>query len=167
MASVQSSSHSPAGSSSKSSFTTADFQRLVTKVTGNPQESKHPNEAPLGWPGEVDPPATSSQSSTQGLVTTKGWSIKQLLASGKQFRPVPTISASAPRHIISQKIQEHEDHGEPLIISGWHELPSWPKDLFSIESLLANSDDRCMSHCLRIGLTHLICLSRHSGPQLR
>lgn len=78
----------------------------------------------------------------QPFITTKGWTLEGLIDSGKSFVEVKRISASASPEELAKAITEFEDKGTPLIISGCHELESWPKDgLFSPEWLIEHGPD--------------------------
>jgi hypothetical protein len=79
---------------------------------------------------------TGSSSNSRGFITSKGWTLDKLIASGESFYQVPRVSASIPDLTFS--IEEHERSGLPLIIEAWHEHPKWPKDLFTPEHFCAN-----------------------------
>lgn len=53
---------------------------------------------------------------------------------GTSFQPVPRVSVSSSD--LDNMIAKHEKCGIPLIVEGWHEHPSWSKDLFSLDYLL-------------------------------
>jgi hypothetical protein len=94
----------------------------------------------LYWP--VSPQSLTMTGARQwaksrGFISSEGWSMQKLLASGERFSPVPRVSASDP--CLAASIDEHEQFGIPLIIEKWHMHPKWPRDLFTIEKFRADS----------------------------
>jgi hypothetical protein len=70
---------------------------------------------------------------TKGLITTKGWTLAELVKKAPNFRPVNRVHFRNPS--LMQKIRMHEDSGIPLIIEGFHEHESWPTELFTLDWL--------------------------------
>jgi hypothetical protein len=79
---------------------------------------------------------SGSSSNSRGFITSKGWTLDKLIASGESFNEVPRVSASNPD--LTSSVEEHERSGIPLIIEAWHKHPKWPKDLFTPENFCAN-----------------------------
>ena len=129
-----------------------DEVRSVTAVDGlsRTDSQMHPQELESDQPMQditcaTDQPTINSNSqlpstqpiSRQNFVTTKGWTLQALLDSSQNFTEVKRVSAAAPPDEILKAISQSEKEGIPLIISGFHELESWPKDnLFSADWLV-------------------------------
>ncbi|TDL24859.1 hypothetical protein BD410DRAFT_64817 [Rickenella mellea] len=102
-------------------------------------------------------------------ISTKDWTLHKLIASGERFHAVPRVSALAGEALIKDAIKRYEDGGEPMIISDWHRLDSWPTDMFSPEWLLQNGDQRVNArNCLNwtdkeMTLSEFIEKSRNSA----
>jgi hypothetical protein len=67
------------------------------------------------------------------LISTKGWTLAQLIKKSPNFRLVDRVRFDDP--MLIQTIRIHEDSGAPLIIEGFHEHDSWPTDLFTLDWL--------------------------------
>ncbi|KAG2078143.1 hypothetical protein BDR04DRAFT_1000350, partial [Suillus decipiens] len=67
------------------------------------------------------------------LITTKGWTLAQLIKKSPNFCPVHRVHFDDP--MLMQTIRMHEDSGAPLIIEGFHEHDRWPADLFTLDWL--------------------------------
>lgn len=63
-----------------------------------------------------------------GLITSKDWTLDYLLAAGKRFRGVDTISAKseAPEQIASI-VKDYEQRNVPLVVQDFHHHPNWPE----------------------------------------
>ncbi|KAG1891191.1 hypothetical protein F4604DRAFT_398256 [Suillus subluteus] len=70
---------------------------------------------------------------TKPLISTKGWTLAQLIKKSPNFRSVDRVRFDDP--MLMQTIRIHEDSGAPLIIEGFHEHNSWPADLFTLDWL--------------------------------
>ncbi|KAG2157278.1 hypothetical protein DEU56DRAFT_905932 [Suillus clintonianus] len=70
---------------------------------------------------------------TKPLISTKGWTLAQLVKKSPDFHPVDRVHFDDP--MLMQTIRMHEDSGTPLIIEGFHEHESWPADLFTLDWL--------------------------------
>lgn len=69
-------------------------------------------------------------SSAVDLVTSRGWSLEGLVASGPRFRTVDRISANSgtPEQIAST-IKDYEQRNIPLVVQDFHNHPDWPEFL--------------------------------------
>lgn len=79
-------------------------------------------------------------------ISTSGWTLQNLINSGRRFHPVPRVPASSKK--MRTKIEEFEKNGIPLIIEGWNKHSSWPKDMFHIDQFSTNASAgalNCMS----------------------
>ncbi|KAG6814509.1 hypothetical protein H0H92_000034 [Tricholoma furcatifolium] len=65
-------------------------------------------------------------------ISTRGWSLKDILENNKNFQPVPRYSLTD----ATQAIQAFEADGIPLIIQGLHEESKWLKKEFEPDWLL-------------------------------
>lgn len=72
--------------------------------------------------------------------TCRGWSLENLLSSGKNFHPVKRVSSTDTAEVLDA-IQHHEDSGEPLIIEGYHTHPDWPQEEFGIDWFREHSQE--------------------------
>lgn len=70
---------------------------------------------------------------TKSLISTKGWTLEQLIKKSPNFLSVDRVRFDDP--MLMQAIRLHEDSGTPLIIEGFHEHDSWPVDLFTLDWL--------------------------------
>ncbi|KAG1832100.1 hypothetical protein EV424DRAFT_84675 [Suillus variegatus] len=70
---------------------------------------------------------------TKPLISTKGWTLAQLIKKSPNFCPVDRVRFDDP--MLIQTIRMYEDSGAPLIIEGFHEHDSWPTDLFTLDWL--------------------------------
>lgn len=63
-----------------------------------------------------------------GLVTSKGWTLERVVASGPRFRTVDKISANSrtPEQIASS-IKDYEQRNTPLVVQDLHGHPDWPE----------------------------------------
>ena len=77
-----------------------------------------------------------------GLVTSKGWTLESVLASGPRFRTVDKTSANSgtPEQIAST-IKDYEQRGVPLVVQDLHGRPDWP-EFFTPEWLEAHYGSR-------------------------
>ncbi|KAL0063745.1 hypothetical protein AAF712_009302 [Marasmius tenuissimus] len=71
----------------------------------------------------VDPQPTTRQ------FTCKNWPSFDDIISQPGFRAVPRISALDPN--LLKHIEQHEANGVPLVVEGFHKLPSWQPDIFN------------------------------------
>ncbi|KAG1827118.1 uncharacterized protein BJ212DRAFT_31326 [Suillus subaureus] len=70
---------------------------------------------------------------TKPLISTKGWTLAQLIKKSPNFCLVDRVRFDDP--MLMQTIRTHEESGAPLIIEGFHEHYSWPADLFTLDWL--------------------------------
>ncbi|KAG1803703.1 uncharacterized protein HD556DRAFT_601948 [Suillus plorans] len=70
---------------------------------------------------------------TKPLISTKGWTLAQLIKKSPNFCPVDRVRFDDP--MLIQTIRMYEESGAPLIIEGFHEHDSWPADLFTLDWL--------------------------------
>ena len=70
---------------------------------------------------------------TKGLITTKGWTLSELVKKSQNFHPVNRVHFK-DRDLL-QTIRKHEEFGVPLIVQGFHEHEGWPADLFTLDWL--------------------------------
>lgn len=69
-------------------------------------------------------------------VSTEGWTLKNIIEKGTNFRQIPTIDVAKFKiHEIEQLVQKHESSGIPLLMTGFHRRPSWDSRIFSPEWL--------------------------------
>ena len=65
---------------------------------------------------------------TVGLVTSKGWTLESVVASGPRFRTVDKTSAdSATPEQIASTIKDYEQRGVPLVVQDLHGRSDWPE----------------------------------------
>lgn len=79
-------------------------------------------------------------------ISTSGWTLQNLIKSGRRFQPVLRISASSKK--MQAKVEEFEKNGIPVIIEDWNKHPNWPKDMFHIDEFSTNGPTgafNCMS----------------------
>lgn len=71
---------------------------------------------------------THPNSSANGLVTSKDWSLDRLLELGPRFRPVDRISSNSmtPEQIAST-VKDYEQRNLPLVVQDLHNHPDWPE----------------------------------------
>ena len=63
-----------------------------------------------------------------GLVTSKGWTLESVVASGPRFRTVDKISVdSGTPEQIALIVKDYEQRGVPLVVQGFHGRPNWPE----------------------------------------
>ncbi|KAL4067881.1 hypothetical protein J3A83DRAFT_4096483 [Scleroderma citrinum] len=91
--------------------------------------------ATLDGTGQAHP--GSQDGVCQPRITTRGWSLNELVESSPNFRRVPRTHYSAPS--LKASMSEHEIDGTPLIIYGWNRHPRWLKT-FDINWLKTNGD---------------------------
>lgn len=96
---------------------------------------------------QVSSSQTVPVAASPSLLTTKGWSLDGLLASGPRFKRVPRISATSGLNELFLKIVEHENKGIPLIIEGWQDRPEWPQNLFDLDWLKETHGSQGTSGC--------------------
>lgn len=71
------------------------------------------------------------------LASTKGWALDLLIARApRTFHHVDRVSAALPAAELAKTIEEYEESGRPLVIEGFHKLPSWPKKKFTLEGFV-------------------------------
>lgn len=74
------------------------------------------------------------------LASTKGWSLDSLIAHAPgTFYHVDRVSAKLPPDELATKIEQYEQSGRPLVIEGFHTLPSWPKKKFTLDSFVKDA----------------------------
>lgn len=84
------------------------------------------------------------------LLTSAGWSLKELITQGHRFREIPRVSVSDKN--LDETVRNHESSGVPLIIEGMHEHQAWPTAMFDIQWLRDNLKQRELGRlvsCLR------------------
>ncbi|KXN92231.1 hypothetical protein AN958_08684 [Leucoagaricus sp. SymC.cos] len=64
-------------------------------------------------------------------VSTRGWTLDELLQQGKRFYPVPRLSCTSQD--LESQIKHHEESGKPFVIEGWNQHSRWPKKLFDVD----------------------------------
>ncbi|EIN07219.1 hypothetical protein PUNSTDRAFT_71453, partial [Punctularia strigosozonata HHB-11173 SS5] len=69
-------------------------------------------------------------------LSTKGWVLEELVRDSSNFQHVLRVRCNDPNLLVI--IEDHERRAEPFIIEGWHEHPQWPRELFTVDWLLAN-----------------------------
>ena len=69
-------------------------------------------------------------------VPSSQWDLENVFRQGKNFKNIRRVSALSSKEEVESVIKEHDESGEPLIIEGFHELKSWPHEVFSIDWLL-------------------------------
>ncbi|TFK42406.1 hypothetical protein BDQ12DRAFT_676151 [Crucibulum laeve] len=102
-------------------------------------------------------------------VSTDGWTFDNLLSRSDNFCPIPRVAAWSKSDQLSERIKTYEEHGEPLIIEGWHEDGRWPHAKFSPEYFTANTEpDVCIARNVHtwadkeMALSDLIEVSRRT-----
>lgn len=83
------------------------------------------------------------------LLTSRGWTLRNLVDSHNNFKDVTRISAHASSAELLGAISDHERSGTPLVIEGYHDLPSWPRDQFTLECLERCAEPRMPSFPFR------------------
>ncbi|KAG8876333.1 hypothetical protein FRC20_001836 [Serendipita sp. 405] len=82
-----------------------------------------------------------SHASPEDRISTKGWSMDELLKRGSNFRPVPTFNVEdASLEEVVAVVKHHEESGIPLMLQNWHKRSSWDPELLSA-SWLENWQD--------------------------
>jgi hypothetical protein len=97
---------------------------------------------------------------TTAQITTQGWTLDLLIASGARFKRVPRVSAN--RSNLLKTIADYEEFGTPLIIEGLHNVPGWDSSLFTAENFEALSiriSDRIKARNVRTSVDSDILLS--------
>ncbi|GLB34849.1 putative protein with domain family that is part of the cupin metalloenzyme superfamily [Lyophyllum shimeji] len=69
-------------------------------------------------------------------ISTKEWSLEQILHSNERFQAIPRFPASSSK--LTRAINKSEREGQPLIIEGLHTHEKWLRNEFSPEWLMAN-----------------------------
>lgn len=65
-------------------------------------------------------------------ITTKGWTLENVIARGRNFRTIPIVDVSHLQdHEIKQLVEKHEQSGFPLLMKGFHKRSSWDNRKFS------------------------------------
>jgi hypothetical protein len=78
----------------------------------------------------------SGGASKETHITTKGWTLENVLARGNNFLPIPTVDVTSLQAAeIEGLVQKHENSGIPLLMAGFHRRPSWDSHKFSPEWL--------------------------------
>lgn len=99
------------------------------RLTSGPSTSKTPNTT-------IKPTVSSSSAAPPDQKSF----VHSILRKAKNFKPVRRISV---RSLQADIIRQHDESGEPLIIEGFHELETWPGDVFNVEWLLENHGNEC------------------------
>ena len=69
-------------------------------------------------------------------ISTKGWTLENVLAKGSNFLPIPTVDVTSLQAAeIERLVQKHENSGIPLLMTGLHRRVSWDSHKFSPEWL--------------------------------
>ncbi|KAF9564389.1 hypothetical protein CPC08DRAFT_254961 [Agrocybe pediades] len=77
------------------------------------------------------------------MVSTKGWDdVSTILSHSKNFFPVQRVKANSPSTNLAEVIKNYEKNGLPLVIEGLHKLPSWPKDMLTLENFVENTTSK-------------------------
>jgi hypothetical protein len=80
--------------------------------------------------------ATSGGASKDTYISTKRWTLENVIARGSNFRPIPTVDVTSLQAAeIERLVQKHENSGIPLLMTGFHRRPSWDSRKFSPEWL--------------------------------
>ncbi|KAG6832324.1 hypothetical protein H0H87_001965 [Tephrocybe sp. NHM501043] len=66
-----------------------------------------------------------------GRISTRGWTLESILATGERFLQVPRVA----HQDATLAIAKFENSGVPLILEGLHQLPKWPGEEFRPEWL--------------------------------
>lgn len=90
----------------------------------------------------IEGPSGSHSLPAIPTITTSGWTLETLIASGPRFKPVPRISMDLPQAETSLALHNHEESGIPLVLEGWHKHEGWPVDLFNLEWLRNHGQTR-------------------------
>jgi len=65
-------------------------------------------------------------------VSTRGWTLEDILARSDNFCAVPSKNVE---HLAADEIQilirDFEESGIPLLMQNWHKRPGWNPNLFS------------------------------------
>ncbi|KAH7912236.1 hypothetical protein BJ138DRAFT_1084054 [Hygrophoropsis aurantiaca] len=102
------------------------------------------------------------------FVTTKDWTLQNLVECAPHFRCIPRVSLQDPN--LYKTIDYHEKEGIPLIIEGWQNHHKWPKDMFTLEWLREHGDQNAYARNihtwtdLKLSLPDLIDRLRASAP---
>ena len=97
-----------------------------------------------------------------GFISSKGWTLQSLLATGAKFRTVDRISAASrtPEQIAST-IKDYERHNVPLVVEDLHCNPNWP-ELFTPQWLESHygSQGVCTTNLfIQISITKILHFS--------
>jgi hypothetical protein len=69
-------------------------------------------------------------------ISTKGWTLENVLTRGSNFLPIPTVDVTSLQAAeIERLVQKHENSGIPLLMTGFHRRPFWDSHKFSPEWL--------------------------------
>ena len=77
-------------------------------------------------------------------ISTKNWSFDWLLKQGPRFMAVPRVSA-LEHYAMLKRIKQYEADGIPLVIEHWNRHQSWNSTIFSLDWLMSNMGDECMT----------------------
>lgn len=80
---------------------------------------------------------TMSGGESKGIhISTKGWTLENVLARGSNFLQIPTVDVTTFQVAeIERLVQKHESSGIPLLMTGFQRRPSWDSHKFSPEWL--------------------------------
>lgn len=97
--------------------------------------------------------AESIIQSRSTFLSTKGWTIDNLLKKSKNFHQIKRVAASSKS--LAKSIEQYEANGKPLVIEGWHNHKSWAN--FTLDGFCEASGE---------GANNLfcICISTHQTP---
>ena len=76
-----------------------------------------------------------SDESSKRFVSSKDWTLENLMAQNPQFRQVQRVSSLEPDRVATA-LMDHERLGIPVIIEHLNRNPKWPKDMFNVDWLL-------------------------------
>lgn len=96
------------------------------------QKSPETEDVPQPVVRNLPIPPTSSSTSTR-------LELDSLKVASRNFQLIKRISANSPQ--LPVEIRNSEQKGIPLVIEGWHERPTWSKDIFSVDFLLDKFKD--------------------------
>jgi hypothetical protein len=83
-------------------------------------------------------------------LTSRGWTLRNLVDQHENFKDVVRISAHASSAELLDAISDHERNGTPLVIEGYHTLPDWPREQFTLEFLERCAEPRTSSFLLKL-----------------
>jgi len=101
-----------------------------------------------------------------GLVTSKGWTLESVVASGPRFRVVNKISVdSRTPEQIALTVKDCEQRGVPLVVQGFHGRSDWP-EFFTPQWLETHYGSRStcpLGLVIQNAIPNLLCLSGRSS----